>query len=90
MLGQFIVHGLQADRVRDVPHGQTGLVQDGDDALVRLLHQVHDDLVVEVVDLSGQQRRPDSFGTTPNDHSLCVLFLTCCQVIPSLWYSSCS
>lgn len=51
VLGQLGVHAVQADRVGDVAYGEAGLVQDGDDALVRLLHQVDNDLVVEVVDL---------------------------------------
>lgn len=54
MLAQFGVHGLQADCVSDVPHSQTGLVQDRDDPLVSLLHQVHYDLVVEVLNLLGE------------------------------------
>lgn len=53
VLGQLGVHAIQADRVSDVAHGEAGLVQDGDDALVRLLHQVNNDLVVEVVDLDA-------------------------------------
>lgn len=53
VLGQLGVHAVQADRVGDVAHSEAGLVQDGDDALVRLLHQVDNDLVVEVVDLDA-------------------------------------
>lgn len=51
VLCQLGVHALQADRVGDFSHGEASFVQNGDDALVGLLHQVHDDLVVEVVDL---------------------------------------
>lgn len=51
VLAQFGVHALQTDGVRHLPNGETRLVQDGDDAFVRLLHQVNDDLVVEVIDL---------------------------------------
>lgn len=54
MLAQFVVHALQADCVRDVPHSQTGFVQDRDDPLMGLLHQVYNDLVVEVVNLKGK------------------------------------
>lgn len=51
MLKQFGVHAFQAHGVGDLPHSQAGLIQDGDDSFVLLLHQVHDDLVVEVIDL---------------------------------------
>ena len=51
MLGQFGVHAVQTDGVCDFTDGETGLVQNGDDAFVRLLHEVDDDLVVEVIDL---------------------------------------
>lgn len=56
VLGQFGVHAVQADCVGDVADGEAGFVQDGDDAFVRLLHEVHDDLVVEVVDLRNKQQ----------------------------------
>lgn len=56
MLGQFGVHALQADGVRDLPNSETRLVQDGDDAFVRLLHQVNDDLVVKVIDLQVKRK----------------------------------
>ena len=52
VLGQFAVEPLQEHLVGDLAHVHAGLVQHGEDALVLLLHQVHDDLVVEVVDLS--------------------------------------
>ena len=51
VLGQFGVHAVQTDHVGDVTSCETSLVQNGDDALVRFLHEVHDDLVVDVVDL---------------------------------------
>lgn len=55
VLGQLGVHAVQADRVGDVADSEARLVQDGDDAFVRLLHEVHDDLVVEVVDLKRKR-----------------------------------
>lgn len=64
VLGQLGVHAVQADRVGDVAHGEAGLVQDGDDALVRLLHQVDDDLVVEVVDLDAKGGQGSSLTPT--------------------------
>lgn len=51
VLGQFGVHAVQADRVGDITNCEASFVQNGDDAFVRLLHKVHNDLVVEVIDL---------------------------------------
>lgn len=51
VLGQFGVHAVQADRVGDFTHSEASFVQNGDNAFVRLLHEVHNDLVVEVIDL---------------------------------------
>lgn len=51
VLGQFGVHAVQADRVGDITNSEAGFIQNGDDAFVRLVHEVHDDLVVEVIDL---------------------------------------
>ena len=51
VLSQFGVHAVQAHCVRDFTNSQASLVQNGDDAFVRLLHEVNDDLVVEVIDL---------------------------------------
>lgn len=61
VLGQFGVHAVQTDRVGDFAHSETGFIQDGDDAFVRLLHQVHDDLVVEVIDLCVKRRTNEPF-----------------------------
>lgn len=51
VLSQLGVHAVQADHVGDVPNGETSFVQDGDDAFMRLLHKIHDDLVVKVINL---------------------------------------
>lgn len=51
VLGQFGVHALQADRVSDFTNSEASFVQNGDDAFVGLLHKVHNDLVVEVINL---------------------------------------
>lgn len=51
VLCQFGVHAVQADCVSDFSNGEASLIQNGDDAFVGLLHQVDDDLVVEVFDL---------------------------------------
>lgn len=58
VLGQLAVESLQEELVCDFAHVHAGFVQHGDDALVLLLHQVHNDLIVEVVDLTR--------GTTSN------------------------
>ena len=51
VVGKFLVHGLEEHLVCDFPHVHTRLVEDGKHALVRGLHQVTDDLVVEVINL---------------------------------------
>lgn len=55
VLGQFGVHAVQADRVGDITNGEAGFIQNGDDAFVRLVHKVHDDLVVEVINLCADK-----------------------------------
>ena len=51
VVGKFLVHGFEEHLVGDFPHVHTGLVQDGENSLVRRLHQLTDDLVVEVINL---------------------------------------
>lgn len=51
MFGQFAIESLQENLVCDFADVHAGLVQYREDALVLLLHQIHDDLVVEVIDL---------------------------------------
>lgn len=55
VLTQLFVHAFQADDICDFAHRETGLIQDGDDAFMRLLHQVHYDLIVEVFNLKKKQ-----------------------------------
>lgn len=38
VLAQLFVHAVQADSICDFPCSETGFIQDGDDALMRLLH----------------------------------------------------
>ena len=45
------VHLLEKHRVGDLPNVEARLVHDGDDPLVRLIDQLADDHVVEVVDV---------------------------------------
>lgn len=56
VLGKFGVHALQADCVCDFADCETCFVQNGDDAFMGLLHKVHNDLVVEVIDLCIKSR----------------------------------
>lgn len=56
MLGQFAVEPLEENLVGDFAHVHAGFVQHGEDAFVLLLHQVHDDLIVEVIDLLAADR----------------------------------
>lgn len=51
VLGQFGVHAVQADRVGDFANREASFIQNGDDAFVWLLHKVHNDLIVEVINL---------------------------------------
>lgn len=38
VLAQLFVHAVQANSICDFPCNETGFIQDGDDALMRLLH----------------------------------------------------
>lgn len=57
VFGQLAVESLQEELVCDFADVHTGLVQHGEDALMLLLHQIHDDLVVKVVDLKTQEQK---------------------------------
>lgn len=48
---QLLVHLLKQHGVRDLAHVEAGFVHLCDDALVLLLDQLTDDVVVEVVDV---------------------------------------
>lgn len=51
VLRQFAVKPLEENFICDFAHVHAGLVQDRYDALVLLLHQVHNDLIIEVINL---------------------------------------
>lgn len=57
MLPQFVVERLEEHLIRDFPHIHAGIVQNGNDPFVLLLHQVHDNLVVEVINLQKTKDR---------------------------------
>lgn len=54
VFGQFSVESLEENLICDFPNVHTGFVQHREDAFMLLLHQIHDDLVVEVVDLQPE------------------------------------
>lgn len=51
VFAQFTVKGSQEHLIGDFAYVHAGVVKDGDDPFVLLLHQVHDDLIVEVINL---------------------------------------
>lgn len=55
MFAQFTVKGLKEHPVSDFANIHTSVVQDCNDASVLLLHEVHNDLVVEVINLQDRQ-----------------------------------
>lgn len=57
VLPQFVVERLEEHLIRDFPHIHAGIVQNGNDPFVLLLHQVHDNLVVEVINLQKTKDR---------------------------------
>ena len=57
MFAQFTVKCFQEHLIGDFADIHAGVIQDGDDALVLLFHEVHDDLIVEVIDLQDTAKR---------------------------------
>ncbi len=51
MFCQFSIESLQEHLIRHLPHIHARLIQDCKNALMLLFHQIHDDLIVEVVNL---------------------------------------
>lgn len=52
VFGQFSVESLEENLVCDFAHVHAGFIQHREDALMLLLHQIHDDLIIEVIDLT--------------------------------------
>lgn len=52
VFGQFAVESLQENLVSDFAHIHTGFIQNREDAFMLLLHQINDNLVIEVIDLT--------------------------------------
>lgn len=51
MFRQFSIESLQEHLIRHLPHIHARLIQDRKNAFMLLLYQIHDDLIVKVVDL---------------------------------------
>lgn len=76
VLGQLDVQSLQEDLVRDFAHIHAGFIQNREDAFMLLLHQVNNNLVVEVINLQKRRSRIEvtSVGKTEmsNDYMIKV------------------
>lgn len=57
VLCQLDVEALKENLVGDFAHVHAGFVQNGEDAFMLLFHQVHNDLIVEVINLKKKARR---------------------------------
>ena len=51
VFGQLSIESLEKNLISDFAHIHAGLVQNSEDALMLLLHQVNNDLIIEVIDL---------------------------------------
>lgn len=59
VFGQFSVESLEENLICDFTNIHTGFIQHREDAFMLLLHQIHNDLVIEVVDLRTEQADED-------------------------------
>lgn len=59
MFGQFSVESLEENFICDFTNIHAGFIQHREDAFMLLLHQIHNDLVVEVVDLHTEEANED-------------------------------
>ena len=60
VFGQLAVESLEENLVSDFAHVHTSFIQHGEDAFMLQLHQIHDDLVIEVIDLRTPEDTEDS------------------------------
>lgn len=74
MFAQFIVQGLKEHSVGDFANIHTSIVQDCNDAFVLLLHKVHNDLVVEVINLQDKQESNAQENANPDGQDTGVSF----------------
>lgn len=66
MFAQFTVKGLEEHSISDFANIHTRVIQDCNDAFVLLLHEVHNDLVVEVINLQDKQESNAQENRNPN------------------------
>lgn len=67
VFGQFSVESLEENLICDFTNVHAGFVQHREDAFMLLLHQIHDDLVIEVVDLQPE-RTDTQISTSQKSH----------------------
>lgn len=65
MFAQFTVKSLKEHSVGDFANIHTRVIQDCNDAFVLLLHKVHNDLVVEVINLQDNKKAMSKRMGTP-------------------------
>ena len=65
VFAQFTVKCFQEHLISDFADVHAGVIQDGNDPLVLLLHQVHDDLIVEVINLEDTAKSQLQTGQGP-------------------------
>lgn len=61
VLGQFAIKSLEENLIRDFAYIHAGFVQHRENALMLLLHQIHNDLVIEVIDLTTKHTEERHF-----------------------------
>lgn len=66
MFAQFTVKSLKEHSIGDFANIHTCVIQDCNDAFVLLLHKVHNDLVVEVINLRDNKKSMSKRMGTPN------------------------
>lgn len=65
MFAQFTVKSLKEHSIGDFANIHTRVIQDCNDAFVLLLHKVHNDLVVEVINLQDNKKAMSKRMGTP-------------------------
>ena len=73
VLGEFRAERVKEDFVGDLANVHAGFIEHGEDSKVRLLDQVANDLVVEVVHL--QRKRASERVSESADGRLLILFI---------------
>lgn len=63
VLGQLGIESLEENLIRDLAHIHTGFIQHREDTFVLLLHQVDNDLIIEVINLTTKDREVNPHHT---------------------------